>query len=45
MNSMIADYHKFWLQSIHSYSDTTTPVILVGTHGDNMSKSVSLVVV
>lgn len=33
------DYYKFWLQSIDSYSDTTTPVIIVGTHDDKLSKA------
>lgn len=40
---MTVDYHKFWLQSIHSYSDTKTPVILIGTHDDKLSKAVSLI--
>lgn len=43
LNYIIIDYYKFWLQSIHSYSDTMTPVILVGTHDEKMSKQVSLI--
>ncbi|XP_062573903.1 uncharacterized protein LOC134235774 [Saccostrea cucullata] len=28
------DYNKFWMESISTYCDTTSPVILVGTHKD-----------
>uniref|UniRef100_A0A8W8P0E9 COR domain-containing protein n=1 Tax=Magallana gigas TaxID=29159 RepID=A0A8W8P0E9_MAGGI len=32
------DYFKFWLESIDSFSDTVSPVIIVGTHADKLSK-------
>eukprot|EP00105_Crassostrea_gigas_P030613 XP_011453001.1 PREDICTED: probable serine/threonine-protein kinase roco6 [Crassostrea gigas] len=32
------DYYKFWLKSIDSFSDTDSPVIIVGTHADKLSK-------
>ncbi|XP_065922668.1 uncharacterized protein [Magallana gigas] len=32
------DYYKFWLKSIDSFSDTESPVIIVGTHADKLSK-------
>ncbi|XP_052695159.1 uncharacterized protein LOC128173500 [Crassostrea angulata] len=32
------DYFKFWLKSIDSFSDTESPVIIVGTHADKLSK-------
>lgn len=35
------DYYKFWLKSIDSFSDTESPVIIVGTHADKLSKEVS----
>ncbi|XP_052691517.1 uncharacterized protein LOC128169406 isoform X2 [Crassostrea angulata] len=35
------DYFKFWLKSIDSFSDTESPVIIVGTHADKLSKEVS----
>lgn len=35
------DYYKFWLRSIDSFSDTDSPVIIVGTHADKLSKEVS----
>nr|XP_022297396.1 uncharacterized protein LOC111106843 isoform X2 [Crassostrea virginica] len=31
------DYYTFWLKSIDSFSDVKTPVIVVGTHAENMS--------
>uniref|UniRef100_A0A8W8NYB5 COR domain-containing protein n=1 Tax=Magallana gigas TaxID=29159 RepID=A0A8W8NYB5_MAGGI len=32
------DYYTFWLRSIDSFSDTESPVIIVGTHADKLSK-------
>ncbi|XP_078340833.1 uncharacterized protein LOC144627513 isoform X2 [Crassostrea virginica] len=32
------DYYKFWLKSIDSFSDTHTPVIIVGTHAEGKSE-------
>lgn len=40
--NLFLDYYKFWLKSIDSYSDITTPVILVGTHAEEKSKEVSV---
>ena len=37
----ILDYYTFWLKSIDSFSDVKTPVIVVGTHAENMSPQVS----
>uniref|UniRef100_A0A8W8NYC4 AIG1-type G domain-containing protein n=1 Tax=Magallana gigas TaxID=29159 RepID=A0A8W8NYC4_MAGGI len=34
----IQNYYKFWLKSIDSFSDTESPVIIVGTHADKLSK-------
>lgn len=41
-NIAFSDYYKFWLESIDSYSDTNTQVIIVGTHADKLSKQVSI---
>ena len=38
--SFSIEFYRFWLQSIDSYSDTTTPVIVVGTHAEGKSKQV-----
>lgn len=32
----------FWLKSIDSFGDTKTPVLVVGTHADQVSENVSL---
>ncbi|XP_062571009.1 probable serine/threonine-protein kinase pats1 [Saccostrea cucullata] len=32
------DYYKFWMESISTYCDKTSPVILVGTHKDLVSE-------
>nr|XP_034322048.1 uncharacterized protein LOC109619131 isoform X2 [Crassostrea gigas] len=37
-----SDYYKFWLRSIDVFSDTESPVIIVGTHEDKVSKEVSI---
>lgn len=37
----VVDYYKFWLRSIDCFSDTESPVIIVGTHADKLSKEVS----
>lgn len=37
----LLDFYNFWLTSIDSFSDTKTPVILVGTHAENKSLEVS----
>lgn len=39
--SFFADYYKFWVESIDSFADENTPIILVGTRGDKLSKQVS----
>lgn len=36
-----AEYYKFWLKSIDSFSDTDAPVVVVGTRADKLSKDVS----
>lgn len=35
------DYYKFWLQSIDSFSNPESPVIIVGTHADKLTIKVS----
>lgn len=37
---LFVDYYKFWLQSIDSFSDEKTPVIVVGTHADKIEETV-----
>nr|XP_034327319.1 uncharacterized protein LOC105331374 isoform X2 [Crassostrea gigas] len=32
------DYYKFWLRSIDVFSDTESPVIIVGTHADGLTE-------
>lgn len=32
----------FWLKSIDSFGDTKTPVLVVGTHADQVSENVGL---
>ena len=39
--NIVSDYYTFWLQSIDSFTDVTTPVIVVGTHAEKMSAQVS----
>ena len=39
--NIVLDHYMFWLKSIDSFSDVTTPVIVVGTHAENMSAQVS----
>ncbi|XP_048741997.2 ankyrin-1-like isoform X3 [Ostrea edulis] len=34
------DYYKFWLKSIDSFSDTRTPVIVVGTHAEGKTPKI-----
>lgn len=41
MSVSFVDYFKFWLKCIDSFSDTESPVIIVGTHADKLSKEVS----
>lgn len=36
------DHYMFWLKSIDSFGDTKTPVLVVGTHADQLSEKVSL---
>lgn len=35
------DYYKFWLESIDTFVYSGSPVIIVGTHADKLSKEVS----
>lgn len=37
------DYYKFWLESINRFSDKNTPVIIVGTHAEKLSETVSMI--
>lgn len=38
---VLLDYHRFWLNSIDSFSDPKAQVIVVGTHADQISTEVS----
>lgn len=33
------DYYKYWLESINRFSDRKAPVIVVGTHAEELTKS------
>ena len=38
------EFYRFWLQSIDSFCGTETPVIVVGTHAEGISKQVNVVI-
>lgn len=36
-----AEYYEFWLNSIDSFCNKQSPIIVVGTHADKISETVS----
>ena len=42
--SLFVEFYKFWLQSIDSFCDIVTPVIVVGTHAEGKSEQVNFVI-
>lgn len=38
---LFIEYYRFWLKSFDSHSDPSSQVIIVGTHAEGMSKTVS----
>lgn len=43
MGFLTKDFYRFWLQSIDSFCDTKSPVIVVGTHAEGKSEQVHFV--